>query len=40
MHFQELGGVLFGFIHNLGGVLAGIGNFMHTLDTGVFGANK
>jgi hypothetical protein len=39
MHLHELGGVLFNVINNFGGVLAGIGHFMHTLDTGVFGAH-
>ena len=37
MHLHEFGGVLLNVINNMGGVLASIGHFMHTLDTGVFG---
>jgi hypothetical protein len=40
MHLHELGGVLFNVINSLGGVLANIGHFMHTLDTGVFPGTK
>jgi hypothetical protein len=40
MHLHELGGVLYGVISNLGGVLTSIGHFMHTFDTGVFPASK